>query len=253
MNGLTASRLLVVWEQGAGLLPVQRALALLAMAFPGESPGDLADLSIGQRDHRLLKLREQLFGSRLASLVDCPACGERVETQFQVSDIILHSGAVPEAGGLVADLEGYHLRFRLPNSQDLLAAIDSLADRPDRPISGDRAEGRRILAERCVLETLHNGDSVRMAELPQAVLEALGEQIAEADPLAEIWISLTCPSCGHTWQVLFDVLSYLWGEIDVWAYRTLHEVHSLARAYGWSEAEILGLSAWRRQYYLSLL
>jgi len=48
-------------------------------------------------------------------------------------------------------------------------------------------------------------------------------------------------------------VAYLWNEIDAWAYRTLQEVHTLAKAYGWSEEEILRLSAWRRHFYISLV
>jgi hypothetical protein len=61
---------------------------------------------------------------------------------------------------------------------------------------------------------------------------------------------LTCPSCGASWQEGLDILSFFWDEIENWAYRTLHEIHMLALAYGWSEPEILSLSAARRQMYL---
>mgnify|MGYP003381458898 FL=1 len=62
-----------------------------------------------------------------------------------------------------------------------------------------------------------------------------------------------CPSCDHRWSALFDIVSFFWREIDDWARRTLREVHSLGRAYGWSEADILTLSAWRRRAYLEMI
>jgi len=152
MSGLSASQLLAVWECGIGQLPVQRALSLLAAAFPDESLGDLADLSIGQRDGRLLKLREQLFGSQLTSLTDCPACGERVETSFRVSDILLEQDSLAGTEGLVTDLDGYHLRFRPPNSRDLLLSVERpYSTTPELRASGNREERRQVLAEQCVL------------------------------------------------------------------------------------------------------
>jgi hypothetical protein len=53
--------------------------------------------------------------------------------------------------------------------------------------------------------------------------------------------------------VLFDAGSFFWSELGAWARRLLHEIHSLARAYGWSESEILTLSPARRQAYLELI
>jgi hypothetical protein len=68
-----------------------------------------------------------------------------------------------------------------------------------------------------------------------------------------VLLGLHCPLCSHSWQALFDIASFFWTEISAHARRLLREVDALARAYGWSEAEILGLSASRRQAYLELI
>ena len=65
--------------------------------------------------------------------------------------------------------------------------------------------------------------------------------------------NLSCPSCDHRWQMAFDILYFFWSEINAWASRIMQEVHVLARAYGWRENEILGMSPWRRQRYLKML
>ena len=62
----------------------------------------------------------------------------------------------------------------------------------------------------------------------------------------------TCPACGHDASITFDVVSYLWNEIDEWAKRVLVEVHVLAAAYGWSERDVLALSPRRRRLYLEM-
>jgi hypothetical protein len=77
--------------------------------------------------------------------------------------------------------------------------------------------------------------------------------MAASDPVAEVLLDLRCPLCAHSWQALFDIASFLWMEISAHARRLLREVDALARAYGWGEAEILGLSATRRQAYLELI
>jgi hypothetical protein len=77
--------------------------------------------------------------------------------------------------------------------------------------------------------------------------------MAECDPQAEVLLDLACPACDHRWPLLFDATAYLWAEIAVHARRLLREVHLLARAYGWREADVLALSAARRSYYLDLV
>ena len=72
------------------------------------------------------------------------------------------------------------------------------------------------------------------------------------DPLAAIDIPLDCLNCGHQWQPLFDIVSFFWTEIAAQARRLLREVHTLARYYGWREADILAMSAIRRQFYLEM-
>ncbi|MEW5959315.1 MAG: phage baseplate protein, partial [Chloroflexota bacterium] len=62
MRLLVAPVLLDVWERGLTRSPIQRALLLLAAAWPELEPDQPAALSIGQRDTLLLALREQLFG-----------------------------------------------------------------------------------------------------------------------------------------------------------------------------------------------
>jgi hypothetical protein len=89
--------------------------------------------------------------------------------------------------------------------------------------------------------------------LPEEVVAGIARSMAEADPLADIQLGLTCPACERQWHVVFDILSFLWTEIEVWAWRMLADVHTLARAYGWGEREILSLSPTRRQFYLEMV
>ena len=76
MRALSAAELLEVWEHGLGQSPAQRALALLAIACTEIPLNQITQLTIGQRDTRLLALRKQTFGPQLASLAICPACRE---------------------------------------------------------------------------------------------------------------------------------------------------------------------------------
>jgi hypothetical protein len=77
--------------------------------------------------------------------------------------------------------------------------------------------------------------------------------MAEADPLADIQIAISCPACAQGWRAAFDILTFLWSEIEAWAWRMLSDVHTLASAYGWCERDILALSPTRRQFYLEMV
>jgi len=240
MRPLTAQELLDAWERGLSEPPVQRALALLAAACPETTPTELARESVGRRDGRLLALREQTFGPRLVSLAACPACGERLETAFDVADV-----RVEETDGrqkpLSLAVAGRELTFRLPNSLDLaaLAACEDLGD------------ARRRLLGRCLLPA--PGETVAVEQLPEEALQAVADRMAAADPQGDVELALTCPACGHAWPAAFDIASFFWTEVDAWARVLLHEIHALASAYGWRETDILALTPWRRRAYLELI
>lgn len=238
----TASQLLALWEQGRSQTPVQRAFSLLALAAPDRAPEELARYSIGRRDRELLDLRERLFGSRLAAAATCPACAQEIELDFAVADV--RSPAVPDTNELNSlRLEDYELNFRLPTCEDLAALTPGASAR----------EGRSQLLQRCVTGTRTTEQASPMAVLPEKVIAAVSERMAQLDPQGDIQLSLACPKCSHEWLSPLDIVSYLWREIHAWAGRTLNEIHLIASAYGWREADILALSPRRRQTYQELI
>jgi hypothetical protein len=239
MRSLSADELLDVWERGLDQGPIERALGLLTAGCSDLPEGTLTGIPIGERDGRLLSLREQVFGPDMETVARCPACSELLETTLRVSDLRVFPGADPAP---LPPLEsgGYSVRFRLPDSRDLTAVAGLV----------DVSAAKNLLLERCIVEVKKGQDPVPFGDVPGEVLDAVLETMEVSDPQADIRLNLTCPSCGHTWQEHFDILSFFWDEIDNWANHILDEVHSLAMAYGWSESEILSLSTLRRQIYL---
>jgi hypothetical protein len=242
MRPLSASILLAVWDAAAVQSAPGRALALLAAACPDQAPEALARLSIGRRDDRLLTLREWAFGPELESLADCPRCGDCVELRFRVGDIRIPSGAADPPEAIVVTFDCQELRFRLPDSEDLAALA----------AAGDGVDRVSVLLHRCLLAA-PGEDERPFGPLPDAAVEEIAGRMAEADPQADIELALSCPACGHGWLAPFDIGSFLWIEVDGWARRLLQDVHLLARAYGWREADILALSPQRRQRYLEMV
>src|SRR5262249_17949821 len=159
---------------------------------------------------------------------DCPGCGERLE--FDLSTADLRSPAPLPMGEL--EHEGRIVRFRALNSHDLAAVAGAASV----------GQARWLLADRCLID----GAGI---ELTDELVEALAPRFAGADPMAETLLALPCPACAHEWQLPLDIEAYLWREIAAEARRLLLEVHTLARAYGWREADILAMSATRRRAY----
>lgn len=242
MHALSAADLLSVWERGMGQPVVRQGLLLLAASFPETPPEDLAQLSLGQRNSRLLSLREQVFGPKLISVSACPSCNHELQLTFTAAEVRTRVGEVTNEILTIA-ADDYEVRFRLPDSNDLLA------------ISGhqDIATGRSLLLTRCLLAARRHGVDQQVEQLPQNIVDAVMKRMAQADPQADVQLKLDCPECGQTWSVAFDIVSYFWSEIHSWAQRTLHDVHLLASAYGWRESDILTISPQRRQCYLDMI
>lgn len=237
MSALNASNLLATWEHGTAQHPLERAVRLLHLAWPHKSVAEWAAVSVGERDRQLLRLREQLFGPKVEATTRCPKCGSELELTFTARDL---EGTIAELQRELRLVSGeYEIEYRLPTTTDLLQ------------IASGSGQSLTTLLDRCVTARRGN-ESVQSAALPATVIEQLSNSMAAADPYAEIQIAMDCAGCSHRWSMVFDVVSYLWGEIEDWAERLLRDVYSLASAYGWSERDIVGMSALRRRLYLEL-
>jgi len=111
-------------------------------------------------------------------------------------------------------------------------------------VDSDRAV-RRLL-ERCTLD----GDP---ATLSDDGIQEIENRVEALDPNADLAFSIHCVSCGHLSTAQLDAGMLLWDEIDARARALLGEIHVLAHTYGWSENEILALSAPRRSAYLAMV
>lgn len=221
MAAVTERSLVAAWE--AALARPRRERALVLAALVADQPtGELAERPIGEVDAFLLDLREQYFGSIVDCLVTCPRCGEELDACLDVAEL------------------------RFPRSEERTREI-SVDDRAltvravtshDLQVTGDRES----LVRRCVVEGDVGGDTL---ELVEAILD-------ELDPQATPTVELDCPVCRRSWVAPFDVADFVWQEVDRDSRRTLYDVHVLATAYGWNEADVLALTATRRSYYLQV-
>ncbi len=239
MPALADEQLVRLWELGEERHAVDRALLLLLAANPEATLDEVAQLTVGQRNQRLLRLRASTLGPQLSAAAACPHCGEQLTFSIHVDDL---DRSQPDAldGQLVVD--GFEVDYRLPDSRDL-AAIAGL---------DDVAAARELLLERCVIAVRAGASREATTPEPAALLNAVAAAIEEQDPMADIWLELACSNCDHEWEAQFDVVSYFWRELGDRVQRLMYDVSRLAAVYGWSESQVLALGPARRQRYLEL-
>lgn len=228
-SGLSSSDLLDMWDRGTSLHPLDRTLLALS-ATPANR--DCADWPLGRRNRALFELHACCFGSHLRGWSSCSQCGETIE--FDVDSALLLDAAALDCHSDSVVIQGE--RFRLPTSRDVAAVLFTDLDTAAiRLLEGCRISNRVGV------------------EWSEDEVNAAGEILSAADPLAETSLALDCPSCGHQWFDVLDIGSFVWAEIEARARRLMSEVHALATAYGWSERETLSLSPARRAGYLRMV
>jgi hypothetical protein len=225
MRRLEPRDLVRIWEAGAALHPIDRALLILGSA-------DAARLPLGTRDVELLRTRAATLGDRLEATDACPECGERVDLSLSCEVL---AGAEPAPERWTVEHGDLRITVRPLDSVDAAAAV----------AAGDVEAAVAELLARAVIEPA--------GPLPPDAAAAVTASLSEHDAGAELLIDLTCPECAARWQRVLDVAGFVWTELEARAQRLLGDVHALATAYGWTEAEVLALGDARRAAYLAMV
>lgn len=218
-----------------GMHPVDAAVRCLAVAC--QDLADPAGLPLGQRDAALLALRRRLLGDRLRACATCAECGETSTLEISVADLL-----EPMSGTASSPWEVQHrgrtLSLRALTSRDLAAAVAEP--------SPQRARDLLVLA---ALDQDEDGHPEPVSEELAGVVAA---SIAEHDPGAEILLTGTCSGCGEPWSQVLEPARFVTAELAHEGARLLADVAALARAFGWTESDVLELSDARRRAYLDL-
>jgi hypothetical protein len=235
-----AEALLTLWECALGQPAGARDDALLQASFDGAE----TVRTLGERNARLMELHARLFGREIELLSHCPACG--TVAQFGGNCEALAAQMWPGLDNTPPHrLEacGHQIEFRLPDSADIAIASGEEGDE----------DFTQLLLDRCVLACIREGDHVPVRELPAPVLDALSQRMEALDPGASVSFALDCPRCATRWQAPLDIGEMVWQKVRAAAERLLLDIDVLARAYGWTEREVLRLNPLRRAAYLQMV
>jgi hypothetical protein len=178
----------------------------------------VAALSAADRDGILAALYRALWGDRVASTLDCEACGAAYDLSFELSTLQRQlaqkaAGTIVAGPRIVADETGR--QYRLP--------------------SADEEQEAAVLgvAEGC--ERLRQ--SVGAAE----DIATLSDRLDTLAPLIDVELDVRCAECGHAALARFDIQSFALQRLLDERESVLDEVHTLARGYGWSLRDVLSL------------
>jgi hypothetical protein len=245
LKPLATDELLELWDTTSGKSMLEKSLRLLSKVYSTDNIDQVARLSIGERDARLLEIREWLFGKTLRNKANCQNCSETIE--WESNSNAMHLQDFPEYFSLKnheLEKDSYYIKFRLLNSADLLnlTSIEHLTENSYKKV-----------ISKCILSATKDNQEYDINNLPESVWEALNDRMSEEDPQADIRMQLVCPNCNHSWEMNFDIGSYLWSEINVWAKKILEEVYLLAGFFRWSEKDILNMSSNRRRLYIDMI
>ena len=207
-------------EQGLRRHPVDRALLLCAWAPPEVAPAPPRRAALGALNAALLRLREPVW---CATRARCRLPALRWATGSR-STWRAPSFSIASRRWRIVELAG--LRFRVPCSRDLAA---------HRRRAGCRGRGAAA--------------SSSSAQRPTPGTRDRRKLLAEVEAGCSAAIAADCRSvpagnaCGHGWAAAFDIGGRCCGKRSRPApARFSPRSTGLARAYGWTEPEILALS-----------
>jgi hypothetical protein len=244
-RGLSAAGLLEVVDAGADGNAAVRGSVLAAAAAPEVAGERIQELTLGDRDGRILGLRCATFGDTLCGRVTCPACGSALTVRIP-RDEVSRGETVNESerpASVRIEEGSFVVEARSPDGRILAAAAACEGE----------DEARRALIRGCVTVSGADGGDLDPLGLEDELLERVGEAIVELDPQAEVGVTMGCAGCGNEWTPILDIAQFFWRELSATSVQLLDEVHQLAIGYGWSEEQVLRLSSRRRREYVERL
>jgi hypothetical protein len=127
-----------------------------------------------------------------------------------------------------------------------------IAYRIRRPTGLDQVRwGTQLASARDALADLIEAGPVE--GLTPARMARLEGALDDHDPLVSFGLDVVCPTCGEATRHEPSLVSIAAARFRRIQAQLVDDIHDLARAYGWGEAEILRIPPWRRARYRALI
>jgi hypothetical protein len=217
----------------SGSKGVLRLLENILTSVSPDNPCVVEKIVIADRDFLLSRVYSYTYGSRIQSVLKCRKCASPFDLEFSLDDLV--SSVRDSANNSDHDAQGFYNfedhRFRLPDGEDELAVAGM-------PL----AEAESRILKRCIADT----GTVDCAIEVQSLMKSVA-------PLLYSEMHATCPECGESQVVIFDIQSFLLSRLKNERKRVTAEVHAIASAYHWSHQEILELPRSLRKTYAGMI
>ena len=188
--------------------------------------------NVAWRMQALLAVAAATAGRALPAIGRCPRCGEGIDLHLDLADFALE----PPEGAIPMETGGGGWRLRLPTGEDQARWLRAGAGQGDLAAT--------LLADASGRPWPQGRD------LPAGWAAAAETALAGADPLTPLALAFACPHCGGEGALEPDLEGLLLARLERERRSLLRQVHALASAYHWGEAEILALSPDRRAWYV---
>jgi hypothetical protein len=203
---------------------------VLAVCLHGRDE-EIWDLTVQTRALLLLGLSELSLVAPVEAHLAC-ACGNPAVIELSTSELASFA-ASRRREPLIAEADGARVQLRLPTGRDQLQWA-RLADSPT--------------VAREVIDAL-----VVEGELTDSLVVAADRVLGDADPIVELELSSTCPSCRTELSRVIDLERIALTRLRHARAALLAQVHALASTYHWTESTIAALPVWRRAEYAAII
>jgi hypothetical protein len=247
-RSLSAGDLLVAYEQQP-LQPAWRWPAvLLTLGYAQLSVDAAVNLPLPKRERLLLILRRSNFGDAMRAQSRCGACGSDNEINLSCDALLT---AFPNTEGLESDSGpvGWSLTVLPSGVQATLQSLSAfdLAEASHLPAT----KTAHFLQEHSLKSLEKSGQVLSWEQLNLEDQNALTQALESLS--GGIRLEVICSACGGKENRDLDLGLWIAQDVSRATRKVLQEVDTLARAYGWSESDILNLSNRRRQLYLEMV
>lgn len=197
-----------------------------------------AELCIADRRHLMQQIGILLEGDYLWLNPTCEHCSMPFDIGFARSSLPIKPAGKSFPYTEIT-LRGKRCTLRVPNGadQEYIAEMEPF-------------EAEKILLLRCISDVSEGSPIIEFVEsLGDEEITAIEEALDDIAPDLGTHLDACCPDCGHTQIVEFDpyrINGFLGTDL-------YEEVHTLAMAYHWGEAEILALPTEDRHLYIGLV
>jgi hypothetical protein len=201
-------------------------------------------LEVSQRTECLLRLSTLGDSTTFTVTLRClnPECYEPIEVELSLEELMALQRQAQAHPFVAVQLGDQSFRLRRPSGLDQRRWLEQV-------FRDERATVRAMIQTLLLDPSLGQLDPLWLGQ--DGWVEAFNQAMEEGDPLVNFSLGVNCPYCETQSTYAIDLGALALQRLRKAQQHLLRSIHRLARHYHWSEAEILTIPRWRRDYYLA--